>query len=225
MSRSYLDLTPAVMSVAMMPGLISYTPMPRGARAWAKRVAAMLRAALDMQYSARAVEDTTAEIEVMKTMQGGAPLPASRRPIIRLAAFWVRKKAPRALTDISRSQLSAVVSRISLLFAGATPALLTRTSSRPNSPSTASSMSSWAPMSATSPPRGKKRRPSASTVFLTSNSPFFVLRGSKTMSIPATSKPSRANSMTMPRPMPRPAPVTTATGPGLRALLVTLAPP
>jgi hypothetical protein len=33
----------------------------------------MLRAAFEMQYSARAVEDTAAEMEVMKTIDGRTP--------------------------------------------------------------------------------------------------------------------------------------------------------
>src|SRR4030042_5151059 len=102
--------------------------MPLAARASAKRAAVMLRAALETQYSAREVEVTTAEMEVMKMMDGGRPGRASFRAIILLAAFWVRKKGPRALTARSRSKLSGAVSRISARFAGATPALLTRPS-------------------------------------------------------------------------------------------------
>ncbi len=68
--------------------------MPFPARASANTVAAMLRAALEMQYSARSAEETTAEREVMKTMAGRTPSGLGPCAAIRRAAFWVRKNGP-----------------------------------------------------------------------------------------------------------------------------------
>ena len=103
MSRSYFFLTVAVMSVAMRPGRTSNTSMPRPDRASAKSVAVMLKAALDTQYSGREVEDTEAEMEVMKTMAGRRPPRRGFWATILLAAFWVRKNGPRALMAMRRS--------------------------------------------------------------------------------------------------------------------------
>ncbi len=47
-----------------------------------------------MQYSGLFVEDTEAEMDVMKTIAGRTPSRLGFCPDIRRAAFWVRKKAP-----------------------------------------------------------------------------------------------------------------------------------
>ena len=90
------------------------------------------------------------EIEVMKTICGSAITPPDLSSIMARATAWVRKKGPRRLVPRTRSQLSAVVSSRSTRRSGATPALLTQRSTRPNWSSVCSSSRRPSVRSATS---------------------------------------------------------------------------
>ena len=67
MSASYFALTPAVMSVAMIPGRSSKTCTPSAASRAAHSVLAMARPALLTQYSPRVTDAMAAETEETNT--------------------------------------------------------------------------------------------------------------------------------------------------------------
>src|SRR3954452_17213145 len=95
--RSYFSLTPAVISVRIIPGRTSNTPIPSAAKRNAKSLTAIASAALDKQYSPRSIEAMVAETEETKTMLCWFSADEAR-PSIRRAVRWVRKKEPLRLT-------------------------------------------------------------------------------------------------------------------------------
>jgi hypothetical protein len=67
---SFLSLTLAFMSASKTPGRTSKTRIPSFDNLPAKRVEAILKPALDIQYSPLSVDDNTAEIDEIITIRG-----------------------------------------------------------------------------------------------------------------------------------------------------------
>jgi hypothetical protein len=134
-----------------------------------------------------------------------APSPLVRRNGV---AALLRTNAVVTLKWNERSRKPALVSRNGRGIVP--PALFTTTSTRPNSPVAAATISSTASLSFTSVGSTSASRPNPRTSAATSSSCSLVRAASTTLA------PASAKVRAIAAPMPRPAPVTIATFPSSR---------
>ena len=171
------------------------TRTPRPPHSAARVRVSPIRACLLALYAARSAMPNSPATELMLTM-----LPSPLRSISLPNSRLVRN-GPVRFTSKTRRQSASVVSSAGVIWL--IPALLTSTSTRPNSAIAASTIPRTAPSSETSPGRERVRA--------------FLLRSSSSVpsgterSLRATAYPRLANVREISRPMPRAAPVTTAT--------------
>src|ERR1700677_2150892 len=189
----------SISGVYTVPGQMTLTRTPRGARSTDIDRVSATTAPLDAQYEAKLATPTSAATDPWLMID---PAPAAT---IKRAAAREHRNVPLALTRKQRSQSSSVASITEpLLF---TPALLYSTSTRPNSLLIWSkAASTWTGCAMSALPAGVL--PPASAICLAAS-----LAASPTRSTSATAAPSRAKSSAVARPIPDPAPVTTATLP------------
>src|SRR3984957_17849902 len=189
----------SISGVYTVPGQMTLTRTPRGARATDMDRVRATTAPLDAQYEAKFAMPTTAATDPWLMID---PAPAAT---IKRAATWEHTKVPLALTAKHRSQSSSVASITDpLLF---TPALLYSTSTRPYSSVTFWKAAPTWVISETSALTARARPPASAI------SSAVSMAASATRSTTAAAAPSRANRVAAARPIPEPAPVTTATWP------------
>src|SRR6266516_194628 len=198
----------SISGVYTVPGQMTFTRTPWGARSTDMDRVSATTAPLDAQYEAKFATPTTAATDPWLMMD---PPPAAT---IGRAAAREHRNVPLALTAKHRSQSSSVASITEpLLF---TPALLYRTSTRPRSRRIWSKVRltwSGSETSATA----ATARPPVPVIWAAVS-----LAAASARSITATAAPSRANSVAAARPIPEPAPVTTATRPASVPVIVSL---
>src|SRR3954465_7975904 len=193
----------AQMAVRTPPGWMELTRMPSPATSSATALLKSRTAPLLAQYALAWAEPTRPLAEETFTIEPPPVLRIARTP------SRVRRKPPSRLTAMTRRHSASVVSSSGL--AKEMPALLTRTSSRPNASSTrrsapaheASSLTSWRRKIASPPPRAMAAATSSPD-------------GSRSVATPPA--PSLAKRIAVALPIPDAAPVTSAVLPRSRSM-------
>jgi hypothetical protein len=190
-------------SVATAPGSTQHTRTPSGASSWRRASLNAVTPNLAALYTAlppRAIRPATDPTLIRSATPRGPLAADARRYGI---ASWVTCRSPfRFRSSMRRQSSSGLVSNGP---SSMTPALLTRTSSRPNSSATRPTAARPCLASVMSAGRASTRRPSAASSAARSAS-----RSSRRATA-ATSAPRRASRRTVAWPIPLLAPVTRAT--------------
>ena len=174
--------------VAIGPGLIALTRMPRGSSSPESVLASESSPALVAAYTLELGMPMWALIEVLRTIEAGSARSGSRA--------WIRKNGPFRLTATERSKPAS--SHRSSGRKSPTPALTNSTSRPPKARSTASAIDRWP---ATSPASARI------TVTSSPSSARVASMPAGLVPVTATRAPSARNCRAASRPMPLVPPV------------------